>query len=84
MTGEEGSANAQGTGAGDGLGNGEAVEGRRVGAIGEFGGEGGEFGDTGDAGVFLVQFGVDDLALSLADGREDVGLASIVTVSTDS
>jgi hypothetical protein len=83
VTGEEGSANAEGTGAGDGLGDGEAVEGRRVGAVGEFGGERGELGDTGDPGVLLVQLCVDDLVLGLTDGGEDVGLASIVTVSTD-
>lgn len=83
MTSEELSANAESTSAGDGLGNGEAVQGRRVGTVGELGCEGGELGDTGDAGVFLVELCVDNLALGLADGGENVGLASIVTVGTD-
>lgn len=83
VTGEEGSTDAQSTSAGDGLGDGEAVEGGRVGAVGELGCEGGELGDSGDAGVLLVQLGVDDLLLCLADGGEDVGLACIVTVGTD-
>lgn len=80
--GEEGSADAEGTSAGDGLGDGDAVEGDAV-TIGELSGSGGELRDTGDAGVLLVQLAVDNLLLGLADGGEDVGLASIVTVGTD-
>lgn len=81
--GEEGSANSEGTSTRDGLCDGDAVESGGVRAVGELGSSGSELGDTGDAGVLLVQLGVDDLALSLADRGENVGLASIVTVSTN-
>lgn len=77
---EELSTNAQGTGAGDGLGDGDAVEHWGVVAVGELGGGGRELGDTSDAGVLLVHLVVDDAPLSLADGGEDVGLAGVITV----
>ena len=80
---EEGGAQAESTSTGDGLGDGNAVEGGRVGAVGELGGELGEFGNTGDASVLLVQLVVNDLLLGGADRGEDIRLALVVTVGTD-
>lgn len=80
---EEGGADAQGAGAGDGLRDGEAVEGGAVLAVGQDGGGLGELGHSGDAGVFLVQPRGDDLLLGLADGGEDVWLALVIAVGTD-
>jgi hypothetical protein len=78
---EERSADAEGTGSGDGLGDDEAVvlDGGGVGAVGELGGGAGEGGDTGDASVLLVEARCDDLVLGGADGRQDVGLALVIT-----
>ncbi len=81
--GEEVGANAQSTGAGDGLGDGQAVEGGRVLAVSELGGQGRKLGNTGDAGVLLVQLLVNDLLLGLADGGQDIRLALVITVSAD-
>lgn len=81
--GEESSTNSEGTSTGDGLGDGDAIKGGVVGAVSQLGGGGSELGDTSDAGVLLVQLGLNHLLLSLADGGQDVGLASIVTVGTD-
>jgi hypothetical protein len=78
---EESASNAEGTGAGDGLGDDKAVvlDGRGVGAVGELGSGGGESGNTGDASVLLVETGCDNLVLSGADGGQDVRLALVVT-----
>ena len=81
--GEEGTADAEGTGTRDGLGDDETVKGGAVLAIGENGGSLGELGHTGDAGVLLVQTVVDDLVLGLANGREHVRLALVIAVGTD-
>ena len=85
MTLEESTTYPEGAGSGNALGDDNAVlvDGGAVGAVCEEGSGLGEVGDTGDAGVLLVQLGVDDLLLCLADGGEDVGLACIVTVGTD-
>ena len=80
---EELAADAEGTGAGDGLGDGELVEGGRVGAVGELGGSRGEFGDTGDACVLLVHLLLGDALLGLADRGQDVWLASIIAVGAN-
>ena len=82
---EEGTTDAQGTGAGDGLGDGDAVLGERlrVGAVGELESGLGELGDTSDAGVLLVKGRVDDLLLGLLYGGQDVGLALVVAVGTN-
>lgn len=78
---EEGTADSQGTGTGDGLSDDETVllQDGRVLAIGKLGGSLGEGWDTGDAGVFLVETGGDNLVLGGADGGEDVGLALVIT-----
>lgn len=78
---EERTTDAQGAGAGDGLGNGETVllDGGGVGAVGQLGRSLGEGGDTGDAGVLLVEAGGNNLVLGGADGRQDVRLALVVT-----
>lgn len=81
--GKEGTADAEGTGTRDGLGDDETVKGGTVLAIGENGGGLCELGNTGDAGVLLVQAGVDDLVLGLANGREDIRLALVIAVGTN-
>jgi len=82
---EEGATNAEGTGAGNGLGDSDAVLGERlrVRAVGKLESSLGELGDTGDAGVFLVKGGVNDLLLGLLDRGQDVGLALVVAVGTN-
>lgn len=80
---EEGSTEAQGTSAGDGLGDGDPVEDRRVLAVGELGGGGGEVGHAGDASVLLVQLAVDDALLGLTDGGQDEGLAGVIAVGAN-
>jgi hypothetical protein len=81
--GEESGTDTESTGTRDGLGDGDAVQGGAVGAVGQLGGGGRELRNTSDAGILLVQLGLNDLLLGLANGREHVGLASIVTVGTD-
>lgn len=81
--GEESSANTEGTSTGDGLGDGDALKGGVVGTVGQLGGGGSELGDTSDSSILLVQLGLNHLLLSLADRGQDVGLAGIVTVGTD-
>lgn len=81
--GEEVGANAEGASAGDGLGDGQAAEGGRVLAVGELGGQGRELGNTGDAGVLLVQLLVNNLLLGLTDGGQDIRLALVITVGTN-
>lgn len=70
----------QGSRAGDGLCDGDAVllDGLRVGAVGEEGGGFGEGRDTRDASVFLVESRRDDLLFGSADGGEYVRLALVV------
>ena len=82
---EEGATNAKCTGAGDGLGDGDAVfaERSRVGAICELKGSLGEVGDTGDASVLLVEVRLDDLLLGLLHRREHIGLALVIAVCTN-
>lgn len=81
--GEESSSNTESTGTRDGLGDGDAVQGGAVGAVGQLGSGGRELGNTGNASVLLVHLGLDDLLLSLANRGENVRLAGIVTVGTD-
>ncbi|KAI6768913.1 hypothetical protein HG531_011102 [Fusarium graminearum] len=81
--GEESGTDTESTGTRDGLGDGDAIQGGAVGAVGQLGGGGRELRNTSDAGVLLVQLGLDDLHLGLTNGREHVGLASIVTVGTN-
>lgn len=78
---KESASNAEGTGAGDGLGDDKAVvlDGGGVGTVGELGGGSCESGNTGDASVLLVEARCDNLVLSGADGGQDVGLALVVT-----
>jgi hypothetical protein len=79
---DEGTADAEGTSARDGLGDGDAVlvEGRGVGAIRELEGGLSEVGHTRDAGVLLVQVRLDNLLLGFPYGREHVWLALVVAV----
>jgi hypothetical protein len=81
--GEESSSDTKSTGTRDGLGDGDAVQGGAVGAVGQLGSGGRELGDTGDASVLLIHLRLNDLLLGLAHGGENVRLASIVTVGTD-
>lgn len=85
MTLEEGTAYPEGAGAGDALGDDNAVlvDGGAVGAVGEEGGGLGEVGHTGDAGVLLVEVLLDDLLLGVSDGGQDVRLALVVAVGAD-
>lgn len=83
VAGEEVTADAQGTGAGNGLGDGDAVEGGAILAVGELGSRVDKLGDTGDAGILLVQAGGNNLVLSLAYGRQDVWLSLVISVSSD-
>lgn len=82
---EEGTANAQSTGTGDGLGDDDAalLDRSRIGAVGELESSLCEGRHTSDAGVFLVERLVDDGLLGLLHGREDERLALVVTVGTD-
>jgi hypothetical protein len=82
---EEGTAYPEGAGAGNALGDDNAVlvDGGAVGAVGEDGSGLGEVRHTGDAGVLLVEVLLDDLLLGLADGGQDVGLSLVVTVGAD-
>lgn len=81
--GEESSTDTESSSARDGLGDSDAVQGRAVSAVGQLGGGGRKLRNTSDAGILLVHLGLDNLLLSLAHGGEDVRLASIVTVGTD-
>ena len=80
---EEGGANAEGAGARNGLGDGDAVEGRGILAVGQLDGSLGELGDAGDAGVLLVQARGDHLLLSGSDRGQDVRLALVISVGAD-
>ena len=81
--GKEGGADTEGTGARDGLCDSDAVQGGVVGTIGQLCGGRRELRNTSNAGILLVQLGLDDLLLGLANGGEDVGLASIIAVGTN-
>ena len=81
--GQEGAADAEGTSAGDGLGDGQTAEGVAVLAIGENGSGLGELGDTGDASILLVEARGNHLLLSSPDGGENVGLALVIAVGTN-
>jgi len=82
---EESTAYPEGAGAGNALGDDNAVlvDGGAVGAVCEEGSGLGEVGDTGDAGVLLVEVLLDDLLLGLSDGGKDVRLSLVVTVGAD-
>ena len=78
---QERTADAEGAGTGDGLGDDQAVvlQDGGVGAVGELGRGVGEGRDTGDAGVLLVVARRNDLVLGGPDGGQDVRLALVVT-----
>jgi len=78
---KESTTDSQGTGAGDGLSDDEAVllEDGRIGTVGQLGGGFSEGRNTGDAGVLLVAARGHDLVLGGADGGQDVRLALVVT-----
>mgnify|MGYP000868618480 CR=1 FL=1 len=80
---EELGANTKSTSTRDGLGRGNPVEGGGIRAVGQLDGGLGEFGNTSDTSILLVHLLLDDGLLSLADRGQDVGLASIVAVGTD-
>lgn len=80
---EELGTDTESTSSRNGLGDGKPVEDGGVGTVGELDGGLGELGDTGDAGVLLVQRLGEETLLSLDDGGENVGLASVITVSTN-
>lgn len=65
------------------MGDDKAIESRGVLAVGKLGSSFGELRNTSDASVFLVQLGGDDLLFGSTDGRQDVGLALVVTVGTN-
>lgn len=78
---QESSTDSQSAGTGDGLGDDETVllEDGGIGTVGQLSSSLGEGRDTGDTGVFLVEAGGDNLVLCSTDGRQDVGLALVVT-----
>jgi len=79
---EESTTYPEGAGAGNALGDDNAVlvDGSAVRAVCEEGRSLGEVGNTGDAGVLLVEVLLDDLLLGLSDGGKDVRLSLVVTV----
>lgn len=81
--GEEFTTDPQGTGAGDGLCNNQAVEGGAVLAVGQFSSGARKLRHTSDAGVFLVHARRNDLVLSLEDRGKDVWLSLVITVGTN-
>ena len=85
MTLEESTTDPEGAGAGNALGNDNAVlvDGSAVGSVGEEGSSLGEVRNTGDAGVLLVEVLLDDLLLGLSDGGKDVRLSLVVAVGAD-
>ena len=82
---QESTADSQGTGAGDGLGDDQTaiLDDGGVLAIGELSSRAGEGRDTGDAGIFLVAAGGDNLVLGGAHGGQNEGLALIITCLTE-
>lgn len=80
---QEGGADAEGARARDRLGHDDAVEGRGVGSVRELDRRLGELGNTRDTGIFLVEARCDHLLFGGADGRQNVGLALVISVGTD-
>lgn len=80
---KEGSADTKRTSARDRLGDGDVVEDGGGGAVGKGCGRLGKGRYTGDAGVLLVELFEDEAFFGGADGREDVRLASVITVGAD-
>lgn len=80
---EERTADTEGSSAGNGLSDGNAIllERSRVRAIGEEGSSLGESRNTSNASVLLVGSAVDDTLLRSANRGKNVRLASIITVS---
>lgn len=81
---EEGTSDSQGSGSGNGLRDGNIVKDGALRTVREDSGGLGESGDTSDSGVLLVESLLEDALLSSADRGQDVGLAGIITVCTDS
>ena len=81
---QESTTDSQSTGTRDGLGDNETVvlEDGRVGTVGELRSSLGEGRNTSDAGVLLVETRRNNLVLGSADGRQNVGLALVVTCSS--
>lgn len=78
---EERTTYPQGTGAGDGLCDGDAVffERLAVWSVGQDCGVFGEGGNTGDAGVLVVEVVLEELLFGSPDRRQDIRLAFVVT-----
>lgn len=81
---KEGAADTKCTSAGDGLGDSNVVEDRGGGTVGKGCCSLGEGGYTGNASVLLVEPFEDETLLGGADRGEDIGLASVVAVGTNS
>lgn len=81
---KEGAADTKCTSAGDGLGDSNVVEDWGGGTIGKGCGSLGEGGYTGNASVLLVEPFEDETLLGGTDRGEDIGLASVVAVGTNS
>ena len=79
---DESTANAQGSGAGQGLRDGDAVffDWCGVCTVGQLDGGLVEGGDAGDAGVFFVEVCVDDFLFGGLDRGENVRFTSVITV----
>jgi hypothetical protein len=80
---EEGTRNTQSTGSGDGLGDGDIVKDGAAITVGEDSGGLGERGNTSDSGVLVVKLLVEQALLGDANGRQNEGLARVVTVGAD-
>jgi hypothetical protein len=80
---QECTADSQGTSAGNGLGDNEAVllKGRRVLSVGQLRSGASEGRNTGDASIFLVKAGGDNLVLCGTNRRQNVRLALVITCS---
>lgn len=83
---EEDGTQMVGTGTGDSLNRSNTLlgDGWRVGAEDELGGGASELGKTSDVEVFVIDGLVcDQVGLGFFDGREDVWLAVVITVCTN-
>jgi hypothetical protein len=80
---QESAGNAQSTGSGDGLSDSHIVQDRAVGTVGKDRSSLGESRNTSDTGVLLVQVLLGDALLGGANGRQNVRLALVVTVGTN-
>jgi hypothetical protein len=78
---EESTTDSQCSGTGHGLSDGDAavLDGSRVSTVRQFSSLAGEVGNTGDSCVLLVETRGDDLVFGGANGRENVGLALVIT-----